>query len=254
MFMNFDSFEKLNNLSEEINSEVQKSSFGDGIDIVRLDNLEKYNEVINSGFTTDYRLRKEKEESSQFAFKGLAFDMDRIRTQSYYLKDKEKIAAIMTFAISPKKLVTEQRYLRKTDKGVEICDFKSINKEDPEFVISPAWTKVDQAYLTKFAIPGFKMFKNVLQVLENKSPKNTWTEIMARGANLNQAELMELVNKKNVGDFIYKEELPFDLEKIGIALKESESTSKMAKLLNIPELPDVGNLTLGPVFAKKIKK
>ena len=199
-------------------------------------------------------MRKEKEEGSEFTFKGLDFDINRIRTQSYYLKDKEKIAAIMTFAITPKKLAIEQRYLRKVDKGVEICDFKSINNEDPEFIISPAWTRVDSAYLTKFAIPGFKMFKNVLKILEDKSPQNTWIEIMAKGTNLNKDELLELVNKKNVGEFISKEELSFNLDKIGITLKESESTSKMAKLLNIPELPNVGSLTLGPVFAKKVKK
>jgi len=247
------SFEKLHNLSEDINTEVKNTSFGENIDIVNLDNIEKYKAVIDSGLTVDYRMRKENEEGSAFTFKGLDFDKDRVRTQSYYLKDKEKIAAIMTFVIAPKKWVIEQKYLKRIEDGMEICDFKSINKEDPEFVISPAWTQVDPAYLTKFAIPGFKMFKNVLQILENKSPQNTWVEVATKGTYTKKDELLKLLEDKNPGSFISKEKLPFNLEDIGVPAKESESTSKMANLLNIPQIPDVSNLTLGPVYVKRAR-
>lgn len=251
--MNMNSFEKLNTLSDEINSRVQNISFGENINIVRVDNKDKFAELSDSGLGLDYRTKSENSDKFASLFDGLAFDENRIRTQSYFLKDKEKVAAIITFAITPRKWANEQMYLKKKNSGIEICDFSSLNNENPEFVISPAWTKVDSEYLNKFAIPGFKLFKNVLEILENKSPQNTFLEISARGNYIKKGELQEFLKEKGVGSFIPESELSFKLEEIGIPSKGAESTAKMARLLNIPLLPDVATTSLGPVFVKRAK-
>ena len=251
--MNMNSFEKLNNLSDEINSSIQNISFGENINIVRVDNKDKFAELSDSGLGLDYRTKSENSDKFGSVFEGLSFDENKIRTQSYFLKDKEKVAAIITFAITPRKWANEQMYIRKKDSGIEICDFSTLNKENLEFIISPAWTKVDPEYLNKFAVPGFKLFKNVLEILENKSPQNTFLEITARGNYIKKGELQESLKEKGVVTFMSEDELPFKLDEIGVPSKGAESTAKMARLLNIPQLQDVATTSLGPVFIKKAK-
>jgi len=247
------SFETISHLSDDINSEVNKISFGENINIIHVDNQTKYQEVIDSGLGFDYRAKNENSDKIVSVFEGLDFDKNKIRTQSYFLKDREKIAAIMTFAIIPQKISKEQRYFKKAEGGIEVCDFNSLYVDIPEFIISPAWTKVDPKYLTKFAVPGFKLFKNILQILENKSPGNTWLEVSARGTYPTRDILEKFLKEKDVGVFISNEKLPFNINMFGVASNESESTVKMARLLNIPQLQDIATTTLGPVFSKKAR-
>lgn len=238
-----------NPLDTDIDTVVSKYNFGKEYNIVRVDNKEKFN-LVKESLGMDTRARIEQEEGTSPVFEGLDFDSENIRTQAYYLENEGKPVAVITFVITPEKLMTEERYFIKRGGGVEICDFKTLANEVPKFTISPAWTKVDDKHRAKFALPGFKMIKEVLETVEEKAPEGSWIETSAQG----KGRFYDYMIKNEVGNVIPNNELPFDINDFGLPTKGSVSTVKMAQVLEIPQFENVGSDTLGPVFAKKIIK
>lgn len=222
--------------------------------IVKIDSPEKYKAVSEAGLGMDYRAKEEEGNGVASVFEGLDFDSENLRTQSYLLEKESEVVAVITFAIAPKKWIEGQRYFRKVEGGVEVCDFKMVAGDLPEFLIIPAWTKVIPKYRGKFAWSGFKLFDNVLKTIQEESLENTWIEVVAMGTDNHQEETRGLSRNTPVGTFLREDQLPFSLDKIGVSAESASSTGKMATLLKIPLIPNIGSAgTLGPVYAKSIK-
>lgn len=252
--MNLESyFESMFTLDETIDNVVREFSFGEGFSVSRLNTKEKFEAVSNSDVGVDFRANQEGADGLSSVFEGLSFDPENTRVQAYYIETEGKIVAIMTFAIVPKKFIVEQRYIRKKEGGVEICDINSLIGKVPDFNIVPAWTKVDDEYKTKFAIVGFRLIKKVLETLEQKSPQNTCIEVSALGDNRLSKINSKLIKDHKVGDFVLEKDISYSLDEIGVSSEGSRSTVKMAKLLDIPEMTGVGTVSLGPVFIKEVK-
>lgn len=246
--MTQEQFENSSPLDTDIDSLVEKFNFGKDYKIVRIDNVEKFNLIKGSELGMDSRAKAEQTDGYSTVFEGLAFDPENVRTQAYYLENGEKPVAVITFAITPRKILANDRYFKKKEGGVEICDLTSLTGEIPEFTISPAWTKVDKEHRTKFALPGFKMVKEILAKLKESAPDGSWIETAAQG----KGHFYNFLASKKVGQLIPNEELPFNIKDFGQPTKGSVSTVKMAELFKIPQFPDIGSFTLGPVFIEKI--
>lgn len=246
--------EKEPNLAENIDALAEERSFGEDVKIVRIDSPEKVDAVIQAELGMDFRVKIEAEEGLASVFEGVDFDPKQFRTQSYLLEKNGEAVAVITFAIAPKKFIEKQKYFRKVDGGIEVCDFKMLTGGSPDFLIIPGWAKVAKPYLSKFAWPGFKLFNDVLKTLQEESPENTWIEITAQGTNTNREETGWWAEEARVGDFFPEDQLPFKLEQLGVPADSAVSTSKMADLLKIPQIPNVGDSSsLGPVYAKVVK-
>jgi hypothetical protein len=240
-------------LSRNLDQIATSFSFGDGVEIKRLTNKEQFAAIKNSELGMDSRAKSEEEEGYATVFEGLDFDADRVRSQAYFLEKMGEIIAIITFTITPKKNFTEHKFLFKNNDGVTLCNFETVTGEMPDFVISPSWTKVKPAYQTKFALPGFKIIKTVLEETEKIAPSNTWLDITAQGKFIPKGESFKKMYGQEIGSFTPNSELPFPIDDFGIPINGAVSTVKLANLLGVPVLKNAVGSTLGPIYVKKIK-
>ncbi len=247
-----------NHLANQINNAANKVNFGKGYDITPILTEETAQDVVEALGGLDYRAKRLIEPGFMPVFLGLAFDPNNVRSQSFALYEKSsgKAVAVSTTVVAPKKWVKEQKYFKKVDGGIMIVGFSEISGPDlPDFLIIPAWTKVKEDLLIKFAIPGFRAFWNIVHLIQNSAPQNTWIEAVAQGQFPfpRRAELKDIA-AQNVGTVLKNEDLPFDVELIGKNSLGASSSVKMAKLLGLTETKNIGSaVTLGPSFSKKIK-
>ncbi|MFA6421875.1 MAG: hypothetical protein WCV92_00495 [Candidatus Buchananbacteria bacterium] len=262
-------------ISAQIIEMIRAVNFGDGIEMVPVDNEETFDLIKNSKLGLDYRSKKEGDEESASVFDGLDFDPDKLRSQAFALFDMagaEKIpVGIMTFTIAPRRWVEKERYWEKVSDGVvvrdhfDLSDVVGSERSMPEFIISPSWTKVDPRYAGKFAIPGFNVIRKTLGLLAEAAPDQTFLEVSAQGqAGQNDRTIRQrlagIVSSSSAGQKFTNQEIEQAsgingfMNLIGKSTEGSATTVQVAKLLGINEAVNYGDdLTLGPVFSKRIK-
>ncbi|MFC1627044.1 hypothetical protein ACFL18_00620 [Patescibacteria group bacterium] len=243
-----------NKLANSIYQTALTMGLNDGGKIVPVTTEEIVDQIKNSPIKQlDYRAKIQPENGIGSIFSGLAFDPKSVRIQSLALYEQENPVGIMSFVVAPKTWIKKQRYFKRKNNGVEVVDAQAITGEKlPDFYIIPAWTKVIDSHLLKFAIPGFRAFKKIIKLIQESASQNTWMELIAQGQFEERSKLAELL-KREIGTFIPKNELPFQLDMIGKNNQGSSSSRKMAKLLGLKQVENLGSgLTLGPVFVKEI--
>lgn len=268
-FEYINNIEKEKKLPDQIIGIVNETNFGESIDVVPVDNIEIVNQLKNAKIGMDSRVKTKDDEKNKSIFKGLDFDLNKMRSQAFIIYDKnnnEQIpVGVMTIIIAPKWWAKEERYWEKVSDGIVLRDYADLLektgnvKEMPDFVIQPAWTKVDPKYLGKFAVPGFRVIKKILDLLSEQAPDNTFIEIKAEGkANQKGKEYLEqLISSLEVGHKLSSEEIDgvdnfVDL--MGQNTIGSNSTVKTAELLNVGKVTNFSSgSSLGPIFIKKIK-
>jgi len=245
-----------NKLAEELVKIVTDFNFGDGCvirPVTSPDIVEQIKQTEIRGI--DYRAKTEPENGFASVFEGLAFDQEKVRSQSFAIYEQESPVGVMSFVIAPKTWIAEQRYFMRENGGVRVVDAKAVTgTELPNFYIIPAWTKVISTHRLKFAIPGFRAFTRVMTKIQESSPQHTWIESIAQGQFPfdKKEELVEL-SKRALNTFIPEHELPFNLKLVGKNNPGSSSTVKMAKVMGLNQIDNLGSgLTLGPVFTKKV--
>jgi len=234
---------------------MTSENFGDSR-IVSVDSKDILSQLNEAKMEQDYRVKAEPEEGIASTFEGVAFDPEKLRSQSFAIYEQEKPVGVMSLVIAPKPWIEQQRYYKKEDDGVRVVDAHTITAQDiPDFYIIPGWTQVTPSHKGKFAARGFSMFKKAIELIQSNAPKNTWMEVTAQGRLDRQKRKASISFAREKHDkFIPKDELPFDIETIGEIAPGSSSTAKMARLMGLERVEDVGSdSTLGPIFAKKVK-
>ncbi|MEI6850829.1 MAG: hypothetical protein WCK26_02585 [Candidatus Saccharibacteria bacterium] len=244
-------------LANSIEDAVLAINFGEGRTVVPIDSIETIDQLKKAKLGVDYRVVENSEPGITSVFDRIAFDPKNVRTQSFAIYEGDKPVGSMSFIIEPKSWIVEnERYFQKRGEGVIVLDAHAVSgPELPEFYITPGWTKVSDSHRGSLALPGFRAFMSVMEVLEDSAPEGTWIEAVAQGQLPYDAN-NEAVNlsKSEVGTVIPFNELPFDMSLFGLSSEGSASTVKMAKSLGLNEIMDICSpSTLGPVFAKKIK-
>jgi len=244
---------KLANLIEDA---VLAVNFGEGRTVVPIDSSETITQLNAANLGTDYRVTAESKSGTASVFDRIAFDPENVRSQSFAICEGEKAVGSMSFIVEPKSWITaNERYFQKSDEGIIILDAHAVTgSELPEFYITPGWTKVLDSHRGLLALPGFKAFMNVMEVLEESAPEGTWIETVAQGQLPYETSGKAVgLSKNEVGTVIPFDEFPFDVGLFGLCSEGSASTVKTARLLGLSEVKGICSpSTLGPVFAKKI--
>ncbi len=252
-------------LAQIIDEIVLSRNFGEGIEVVPVKEKSTIDDLKASGVFIDMRAKEEEGGGYGSVFDGLAFDPENLRCQSFALyteiKGKRVAIATMSIVIIPEKLLTYDRFIEKTKEGVFVRDFSDLNKATgeesslPSYVIYPAWTKVADNFRGKFAVPGLKTFKQILDKLEELAPPRTFLEVVAQGRlSWEERKTMGvIIATHEAGDFIPYSEFPFNASTLGANIEGSNSTVKFARWLGMTEIKNFSDDdTLGPVFIKKV--
>jgi hypothetical protein len=243
-------------LANRIEDAVLAVNFGDNRRIVPVANVETMTQLYEAGIGLDSRVTAEAKLGIASVFDRIAFDSENVRSQSFAIFEGENPIGSMSVLTTPKSWIAKQRYFQKGVDGVKVLDAHAISgPELPEFYIIPGWTKVTDSHRGLLAHPGFTAFRNVIEILEDSAPDDTWMEAVAQGQLPSdmRRKAFELSDNE-VGTVIPFDEFPFDADMIGVSSGGSTSTVKMARLLGLAKLDNLGSVsTLGPVFAKKIK-
>lgn len=266
-------------LSGRITRIVTSINFGEGISVAQLASKEMIEEIRQSEIKNiDYRSLAEDSKEISSVFDGLEFDPEHLRSQAFVLyntkEDKRVPVGVMTIIITPKKHLLRGKYWEKTADGLKLLDFKTLaDKADldkfPEFVIEPAWTKVDPKYKGQFAISGFLAIKKIIAELTQEAPDNTCILASAQGKLSTIKNGREAVKRLSefgldVGTIVKSEDLPkvrVGEEEISIAeyfgqnSEGSAATVSLAKALDMSKIKGVvsGTGSLGPIYIKKLK-
>jgi hypothetical protein len=244
-------------LANGIYEKVKSINFGDGFKIKPVITEETVTALKDVLVGIDYRAKINPENGFASMFEGLAFDPQRLRSQSFAIINEEtnKPVGTITAIIAPKPWISTQRYFMREENGVRVRDFKAVSGDKlPEFVIIPAWTKVVSEYLGHFAIPGFHAFKKMMEFIQQGAPKNTWMESIAQGEwPVDRRDELTKLTDQGVGTFIATSELPFTLDLIGKNSRGSSSSAKMAPIMGLSKINNLGSsVSLGPSFAKRV--
>ncbi|MFA6476584.1 MAG: hypothetical protein WCV68_04230 [Candidatus Paceibacterota bacterium] len=252
-------------LAQIIDEIVLSRKFGEGIEVVPVKESATIDDLKASGVFIDMRAKEKEGGGYGSVFDGLAFDPENLRCQSFALykeiEGKRVAIATMSIIIIPEKLLAYDRFIEKTAEGVFIRDFSDLNKavgEEPSlpsYVIYPAWTKVADSFRGKFAVPGLKTFKQILEKLEELAPARTFIEVIAQGRLSweERKEMGKIIDSHEEGDFIPYSKFPFDTSTIGANIEGSNSTVKFACFMGMSEVKNFSDDdTLGPVFIKKV--
>lgn len=246
-----------NMLAQGIYGAITRANFGSNFRVVPVTSLEIVEQLKASEIKeVDYRAKIEQEDGFLPVFDGLAFDSKNVRSQAIALYEGDEPVGVMTQVIAPKKWIEKQRYFEKEQNGIYVRNFETVSRDGlPDFMIIPAWTKVAPRHLLRFAVPGFRAFRNAMsQIIEN-APKNTWMEAIAQGQfPFDRRNELLAIAERGVGTFVPKDALPFEMDLIGKNNSGSSSSVKMARVMGLGQIQNIGSaMSLGPVFAKKLK-
>ena len=258
-------------LSAQITEIITNINFGINIKVIPVSGLEIVDQLNDAKIGLDNRAKTETDNKTESVFNGLDFDSNKTRVQAFALYDinlSEQIpVGVITIVIEPQKILNEERYFERTDLGIVMRDYSDLimsttnEKITPNFIVMPAWTKVDQRYLGKFAIPGFRAIKNIIEVLETEAPLNTYFEMEAQGManNATKAYFHNIISEFKPGkeilfdDIITNTGMTNFKEILGQNTRGSDSTIKAARLLGAKQANNYCGTSLGPVFIKKLK-
>jgi hypothetical protein len=242
-------------LAKEVDSAVLAVDFGDNRKIVPVKDIETMVKLYEAGLGKDSRVRAMAESGIASVFEGVAFDPENVRSQAFAIFEGETPVGSMAVVTAPKKWIAKQRYFQKEHEGIRVVDAHAISgPELPEFYIIPGWTELQPSHRVLLTRPGLVAFHGAIKTLENSAPDGTWMELVARGQlpPNKRKESFDLADKE-VGSLIPFDEFPSDVGLFGQVHQESTSTVKIARLLGLSELENIGQVaTLGPVFVKKI--
>ena len=243
-------------LANRVEDAVLMTGFGDGRIAVPVTDGEVISQLEGAGLGLDYRAVLESRPGISSTAEGIAFDPENVRSQTFAIYEGENPVGVMSVVVAPKVWLAKRRYFKKEAEGVMVVDAHAVyGLELPDFCIIPAWTKVLDSHRGLLAHPGFSAIKDVIEILESSAPPGTWMEIAAGGL-LPQSEMGKVheLTSLSAGSIIKNEELPFDINIFGQASNDSLSTVKMAKLLGLSKVEEVGySVNLGPVFVKKVR-
>lgn len=248
-----------NPLATEIYGAMRSAGFGDQFNTVPIANEEIIEQIKASKLKgVDYRAKVKAEPGFASVFDGLAFDPENLRSQSTAIYHDEKPIGLMTQVIAPRKWIESQRYFERDTDGVYVRDFESVSKNGmADFLVIPAWTILDSEYRYPKTIisPGFQAFQNIMKLIQTNAPQNTYMEAIAQGQFPfdRKGELQALADR-GVNVFIPQSELLFSLDLIGKNNGGSMASVNMAERMRLERVDGLGSgLTLGPVFARKLK-
>lgn len=247
-----------NHFANQLYHHAASVSFGHEHQLEPLVNDQQATRIFASAVATiDYRAKLFRENGYASVYEGLAFDPEVVRSQLFLLSEaaNELPVAVLTVIIAPQAWIAKQRYFRRHPTGVELTDFSTNTSQPlPDFVIIPGWTKVAPLHLGRFAVPGFRAFQRVLKTVTAAAPANTWVESSTQGQwpAERRAEL-HLLSSQPLGSIFMPAELPFPPEMIGQPHPVSRASSKIAPILGLRRLPDIGStMSLGPVFVRQV--
>ena len=253
----------MNKLSESIQTAVEAVNFGPDRQVVSVISDEILAKVQEQGLGMDNRALPEAKTGISSVFEGLDFDPENLRSQAFSIYEGQIPIGLMTMVIAPRSWLENQRYLLRETVGegleaVKIIDFREVVGGDkfPDVCVMPAWTKVADKHRTKLALPGFRAFHQMLSVIQQSAPDNTYLEMVAQGqlVQSKSSKTMKFIGDKPLGSSIESDAMPFDISLFGKNSPGSSSTVKMAKLLGLQQAENIASIqSLGPVFFKQLK-
>lgn len=223
-----------------------------GACIRQVTNNTEYRKIIYTPeLAMDFRTKINPEDGYASVFDGLDFDPGNVRSHAFYIESAGEPIGVISFVIAPARWIEEQRYVINQQGTFILTNFNHVNGLDqtPPFLIIPGLAVVKTQYRTDFAIPGFRFFNQVMDEVQCNAPDGTFCEANARGkVDLEQTRFLL---EYNVGQEIDPSLLP--MNELGVNYPGSSSSVKMAKLLGLTQIENVGSArTLGPVFVKKV--
>ncbi|OGC69968.1 hypothetical protein A2415_04920 [candidate division WWE3 bacterium RIFOXYC1_FULL_39_7] len=208
---------------------------------------------LETSLRGDSRGMPKMDEKHASVFEGLAFDPELIRCQTTVILFEEQIVATMSFVIYPKKWIAHEKYFERDGNEVVVRGYEYPTGSQPNFLIVPGWTKVDPAHTVSLAFAGYKCFMRVINLLIAKAPYNTHMEAVAKGTEIDKRRSLLELSQRNKGAVITAEEFGIPLENIAVPSEESAASVKMARILGLRQMPDIGSaVSLGPVFRTRI--
>jgi hypothetical protein len=242
-------------IAQEVNK-ISDLDYGKEFCYKPIVDMETYS-LVKSNLGMDIRSKCKKNEKFESVFAGLDFDPDRIRSQAFSVYCNGIPILVSTICIVPKVWIEEQRYIYNDDGRIKVCNIQLItNKEIPNFLIVPAWTRLNKFYTQRFAIKGVRILIAIINFLSYSAPIGTSIEIVAQGliGKEKQQAISELIEKVGTGNYISEEDLFFSRDIIGKNYPGSTATVKAAVALGLKKIVDTGaGTTLGPVFIKSVK-
>lgn len=247
-----------NPFAREVYGAMKGAGFGEDFHIIPVVDESTIEQIKGSKLQgLDYRAKINPEPGFASTFEGLAFDPDHIRTQSTAIFDKDKPIGLMTHVIAPRKWIEQQRYFERVDGGIRVRDFKAVsNNGIADFMVIPGWTILDSDYRfpRKIIRPGFTAFNKIMEMIQASAPKNTYVEAVAMGR-YPASERQKLLDiaARDLDTFVPLEELPFELDMIGLNADGSMASVYMAERMGLKRVAGLGaSRSLGPVFVKQL--
>ncbi|EKE27542.1 MAG: hypothetical protein ACD_3C00194G0002 [uncultured bacterium (gcode 4)] len=243
-------------LNEKIDSIVESKKIK-WIDLRVLRTKEQYDSVMENKIWIDPRLKSEENDCNTSVFSWLEFNKGKASSQAIVIYDAEKPVWVISFIITPWEIFNRNnRYLKRDWNSIQVLDFEgAIWEKIPEFIISPAWSKIKDEYRWKFTIQLFRLYESVIKEILGNVPPNAWIEVIAQWKywSKNMQKWQDYVFSLPIWSYIPKEMIDFDFAIFWEPQKQSESTSKLARYLGIDKRSDICNYkTLGPIFYKRI--
>ena len=210
-----------------------------------------------AGLNIDYRPRLFLDDSAPTEH-GVAFDANAIRTQTVCLIEGEAPVALMTLVIEPRIWLERQRFLKREGDLFVVADIAGVLQIDvvPAFAVGPGWTFVKSEYRARYGRLGVELMMQMLAAIADAAPADTWFMVSAAGPlPFEEQEIIDGIWERGVGSSVEPKELPVTTALVGTPRCESRATATFARLLGWGQLDGVADQrTLGPVFAKKIRR
>jgi hypothetical protein len=170
--------------------------------------------------------------------------------------EQDSAIGIMSIVIAPERYIANEKYFKSDHDKLRLVSFQEAHglSETPAYLVIPAWTIVEPQYRTRFAIPGFRAYKRMLDVIAENAPVNTYIEASAAGKieGANRRQLFEL-RELPIGTEFDQEYFPYDFSLLGENSPGSSSSVKLAGMLNLEKSENIGSSrSLGPVFLRKL--
>ncbi|EKE29886.1 MAG: hypothetical protein ACD_2C00079G0003 [uncultured bacterium (gcode 4)] len=243
-------------LSEKIDYLVDSNEIK-WVQLSVLKTKEQYESILSNDLWMDSRLPDTETETCASVFNWLEFNKEKITSQAVVIHTDGKPIWILSFVITPIHIFNkESRYLRRRWDDIEILDFKAATSEDlPDFIISPAWTKILDEYRWKYTIRWFSLYESIMKEIIANAPPKTGIEAIAQWQYWpeNMKEWSNLISNLPVWSILPKDRIDFNFGILSQPTKWSKSTAKFAKYLGLSELTEVCNSkTLWPIFYKRI--
>lgn len=214
-------------------------------------------EQVPENIGIDQRIKTENTDSELACFNGLALDPEHTRTQVYLVYDKSSCIGVATLLVTPYKNLTQDIYFKKDNNTLKALPFsKLFAMSDNTFVIEAGWMSVLPEYRGKGL--GKAIFSQVLLPAFKKLYAQAPNQIVMKCSVTGHAsmELEKRISEISDKYFSTGESetyiTPEIANELGQIDPEAEFTKVQAMKMNMQQLSEVYNTSLGPVFATKV--